>query len=430
MKKLNLSVKTLRKISITAFVLFFSAQLLIITFNGDFIPSDDQSAYIGIAERCFAERTWYPSESFLYSMYSFAPGYINFLILILKIFGSLKILPYINLAMSAFILFALCDITKRMFSEKAAIICALFYCLTYTNLFIPIGFFTELPFMACMAAAILLSLRAKNSFTALISASLFIALGNWIRPIALAFALGISLFLAAEKKYAQILVFSLFSAIFALCIGFFEKSSCGIFHFQSTTSGINLAGCSHGKANGLVNFEFFDNDPFYAKNLPSDFEELNFYEKDKALRKCAFKYITENPSKYFLCMPLKNAMLFSFDAWSERFSKENSLSKIKTRILTDPKFRNSYILKLFFKSIVFYFSIVLFLIYFIKNIKSVFQKKNVFALVPFFAYFFTIPFMVTDRYHYPMMFFVWIYASSQLSEFLFDNGGKDADSIV
>lgn len=221
-----------------------------------------------------------------------------------------------------------------------------------------------------MSAAMALAVLPKSKWANFALAGVILALGNWIRPLAAAYFMGIALYAALERKhaFARIAALCISAAATAAAIGFASKSSCGIFVFQSSTSGLNLAGSANKFANGLVGFGF-ERDDFYKEKIPAGFGDLNFAQKDALLRNIAAEWIAENPVKYLSQLPLKAAVLFGFDTWSERFKRGGGLSSIREKILSDKAFAVKYCAGLFIKSLPYYAALALFALYLCKTSK-------------------------------------------------------------
>lgn len=397
----------------------FAAQVFLLLQNAGFAPSDDQKTYLYCAERAMESGGWYPSEINAKDSFLFAPGYVNMLVLHRRIFGTFGGFGWINLLMSAGILASVFFVAKKFFGKTAAACSALLYAAAYSNWFLPIGYFSEVPFAFSMSTAVAAAVLPKSKWANFALAGVMLALGNWIRPLAIAYFMGIALYAALERKhaFARIAALCASSALAAAAIGFAAKSSCGIFAFQSATSGLNLAGSANKFANGLVGFGF-ERDEFYRKKIPAGFGGLNFAQKDALFRDAAARWIAENPAAYLSQLPLKTAVLLGFDTWSERFQKGGGLSSIREKILSDRAFAVKYCAGLFVKSLAYYAALALFALYLAKNLKNPPRARNALAAAPVLVVALTLPFMATDRYHYPMMPAVWIYAGAALAGLL------------
>lgn len=344
----------------------------------------------------------------------------------MRIFGTFSGFGFVNFVMSATILAAIYSISKKFFGSRAAYGAAIIYAATYSNWFAPIGYFSEIPFVFFVVLALAFALVPQAKWANYILAGVLIAVGNWIRPLALAYFLGIILFVISKREYAitRIVAFLASTLTTIVAIGFWTKSNCGIFAFQSATSGINLAGSANKYANGAVGFGFA-NDDFYISRTPENWAKIDFAQKDAHLRKTAKEWIFQNPVKYISQIPLKSALLLGFDTWSERFEKGSGLSSVKAKIESDKTFALKYYILLFLKSLVYYAAMILFALYIFMNYKKILSPQNIIIVIPFLVLAFTYPFMVTDRYHFPMMPIVWIFAGAELVKIAFKRTEKN-----
>ena len=413
--------KNLKKITIAVVASLFALQLALIFATSGFFPSDDQQTYLNYALESDSKGEWFPSEHNLINGTFFAPGYINFLLLYHRIFGTFSGFGFVNFIMAAAILAAICSIAKRFFGSCAACGTAIIYSATYSNWFSPIGYFSEISFVFFVTLALALALLPRTKWANYLLAGVLIAVGNWIRPLALAYFLGIILFAISKKEHAKARITALIvsTLITITAIGFWTKANCGIFVFQSATSGLNLAGSANKYANGAVGFEF-KNDDFYVSRTPENWDTMNFAQKDAHLRKTAKEWIFQNPAKYISQIPLKSALLLGFDTWSERFEKGSGLSAVRERIESDKVFALKYCILLFLKSLVYYAAMLLCALYIFKNFKKILSPQNIIIVIPFLVLAFTYPFMVTDRYHFPMMPIVWIFAGVEFARIAFE----------
>ena len=257
MGKFCLSDRLLNKAAVIFVVSLLLLQIFLIQNAGEFTRNQDQLTYLKFASENVENSSWYPSEINVLNNYSFAPGYVNMLILFHKIFGTFSGFSYLNVVLSAILLLEIYIVAKKLFSARVAAFAVLLYCLTYSNWFLPIGYFSDLPFVLFAFTALTICVACKD-WRWLLFSGIFLAAANWIRPLAIAYFAGCALFILAERVavWRKILFLSACTLASILAIGFLTKLNCGVFSFQSTTSGVNLAGSANFKANGLVSFLF------------------------------------------------------------------------------------------------------------------------------------------------------------------------------
>lgn len=410
-----MGAKSLKNVTYLMVGLLIAIQLILLWQAVGFAPTDDQITYLNNATRSIKAGKWYPSELNLTDGFLFAPGYVNLLILYHHICGSFAGFGYVNLAMSLVILYYIYALAKRFLCEQAACVSVIIYVCTYSSWYLPIGYFSEVPFVFFMMCALATAILTKTKWINYLLVGIFLGVGNWIRPLAIAYLIGILLYIIVNREYVYIRVSALLisTVLTVLSIGYATKTHSGVFVFQSTTSGVNLAGSANKYANGLVGFRFID-DEFYQERLPKNIKLLSFKQKDSEMRKIAKEWIFENPVKYISQIPLKSAVLLGFDTWSERYERGSGLSSDKEMILKDRLYGVMYIIKLFFKSIVYYATLLMFAMYLWRERCKILNRRNIIAIIPFIVICMTLPFMVTDRYHYPIMPIVMIYAGGMI----------------
>lgn len=406
MRYVNLYVKIL-------LLLFLFTQCVIICMNWDFPLHDDAYYYVHYAQECINNNTWYPAVHNMYDGYIFAPGYVNLLIFLHQLSDNFNVIKIVNLFLNIVLLYEVYYIASRIFNKQIGLFSLLLYMITYSNIVLPITPLSDLPFLFCMVSAVYLVL--KNKWYYMIGVGVLIALGNWIRPLAVIYLVTIVAFMLLYKyKWRQyvLLALSLFVTVFI--IGKTAENRIGNFVFQSTTSGVNLAMSACDKATGLMN-KAFEKDPYYAEFFQYR-DNYTYQEKDKKLKELSISWILNHPWKYVRQIPIKIAGLYSMDTWPDRVLPNSGLSQEL------PKAKGSFtrmtylIGKLFLKSIVFYGVLFFFLVYVWRHKKQLFQKDNVFLLVPLLGTAVTIIFVVLDRYHYPFMPFIIMYASAAIYE--------------
>ena len=144
---------------------------------------------------------WYPLERHLFSEnYIFNPGYVNFLILYLKIFGTFSGIGVVNICLNCVLLWAVYDITARLASSKASYLAVIFFCILPSNILVAAVTMSDLFFAALIYAAISLP---PNPWAILV-AGLLTGMANYVRPIALLLSFRCFCMLLSESTDLQI----------------------------------------------------------------------------------------------------------------------------------------------------------------------------------------------------------------------------------
>jgi len=403
-------------ISIVIIALIVQCVLIVVFWNVN--QRSDQGLYIRMANEYFLNNQWYPDKRELYSNYLFAPGLINYFILQLKIFGTLKINMIINLILNLFICFYIFKFGQKFFSKKTAYIAIIIWSILYSNIMIVLPAGTEIPFLFLILTASYLCINYRSSWCFILSGVLF-AIANWIRPLSLIFVISIIVYFVLNR-YSYRSYLNLVGSIFVsiVIIGSISKHQIGIFTFQSSTSGVNLIMTANDKAYGGVATILFSDttSSCYIRNA----NNLTFIQKDSIWKNRSFEWIRKHPSKYAFLYLKKLVGLFIEDSWSDRpilggdgTIGNNMVKKPNSNVLM------ARISHMFVRSIVYYLVLILFVFGIFKNIKQYNINQHIFLLLSLLlGVFSTCIFCVSPRYHYPFLFVIVLYAASTVDLFI------------
>lgn len=367
----------------------------------------DCSAYYNYAWDCFLNEEFYPMHEHLYSSFLFAPGFVNFLILQLKVFGTLKFNAILNLLMSWGIAAELFYIGKKIFNEKTAYLSVICYsCLYSTWMYVlPMG--TEIPFLFLMLSALCLCLRPR--FFYVILAGSCLAIGNWMRPLAIVFIPSILIFMyiyrSSWKHYACLFI-SIATCI--LFIGCWSYNKIGYFTFQSSTSGYNLLATANDKATGGYLY-------FKEHDLENE-DKIPFPQKDLIWKERAIEWIKQHPSKYIQLYLFKIAGLYSHDVGVEMFIWNNTASYSGMQ-LQGKSYAPFFVIKAL-KSAVYYLIMIAFGVTLIKKRRDIFSRKGIPLLILLLGTLVTCLFSIVIRYHYPFLGVIILWAAYGMASFI------------
>lgn len=383
-------------------------QLFLIGYHWDYPVHDDAWAYRELAARCLSENSWYPTQSDLHSLFIFAPGYVNLLILCHKLFGAFVYYNILNLMMNILVAWEVMYLARRIFHKAAGYVSLIFYCILFSNLYLPIAQLSDLPFVCLISSAICLCISASRWWK-LILAGVLIALANWMRPFALIYLIALIAYFFLQKRDWKSYVYLILPVVAILFfIGKRTEQRMGKFVYQSTTSGINLSmTCSH-RANGLVNISLY-NDPAESTYIP-DIGQYTFDEIDALKRASGIRWILDNPVRYAMFLPVKLIALYCEDTWSERVLPDKGFRVVFQEKGADLGGWIQLGISLFLKSLSYYL-VLLFFMYYLWTEKW-FVKRNIWLIIPLLGTAMTIALVVTSRYHYPFMFIIIPYAAS------------------
>jgi hypothetical protein len=410
MEKIRLNEKKIFKVAIAVVALWVAAQITLIIHVWGAPQFTDMGGYISMAKHCFNNGEWYPSFQDVYTDFIWTPGFINYLVLQLRVFGTVDYNSVLNLLLNIAMLLQICYLAQKFFSKRAGLIAAIVFCLFHSNLFIVMGANTEVPFMFLCLSALCLAFSGKWKYIVL--AALLFALANWIRPVVIIFLFAtVAYFIFTKAKpynYAALLV----PYILALfIIGAATEKKIDYFVYQSTTSGYNLLMVANDDAKGGCTVS---KDHFIENK-----ESLTFAQRDSVWKARSFEWIKENPVKFIGGYFLRIPSLYTHDVWAvdshwrasgpfiygtdEITSKTSLIYKAIIRILQSTPY---YLAFMFF-----FYAIWL-------NRKKLFTVKSIFPVIFIAGTLATAIFPVAYRFHYPFMFAVVIYAAWGIDTFM------------
>ena len=381
-------------------------QVYVLFTYGDFTPKSDAGAYVNYAEECFAANEWYPMHRHLYTNYLFAPGFVNFLIFQLRLFGTLEYNMFINLLLSWAIIAEIWIIAKTIFNECSAWITVIFNSLLYSTWVYFLPPMTEIPFLFLVLTAFVLCLKSQNIFV-LFVAGVFFCVANWIRPLAIIYII-VTLLYMFLKKYRYPLYISLFAAYFGsiLLIGTFTKSKIGEFAYKSSTGGVNLIMAANDDANGTYNALCFADSSKIGYIYNSD--KVTFVERDSIWIDRSINWIKDHPFEYFTSYLKRIPYLYVVEDHSDGIV-EISHPSVSSSVGTN-SFIN-VILNRLLKNITYYVIIIAFVLTVIFCRKDIFSVKGLFLLLLIMGTLGTCIFVVQPRYHSPFLFCMILWAS-------------------
>lgn len=201
----------------------------------------DPGFYVYYAEECIKRGTMYPDYSNLHAEFIFNPGWINFLILWIKLFGSVAGIPYCMIIFNACILWLLFQTAKRATgSLSIAYTCAYMLMILPSNTTIVLHAYSEIPFELFSLLSFYLIL-AKKSWGWMVLAGISIALAQWIRPLGIAWIVAaVFYFVYKQCRYKALAVYTASLTFTLTVIGVNSLSYFPKPVFQAKTGGINL----------------------------------------------------------------------------------------------------------------------------------------------------------------------------------------------
>ena len=403
--------KLLFKFALVVSALWVVAQIVMIVYFWGYPQYSDMRAYISMAQRCFTNKEWYPMTEDIYSNYIWTPGFINYLILQLHVFGTINFNAVLNLFLNIAMLFEIYWLGKKFFSKRTGLISAIIFCLLFSNLIIVVGANTENPFLFLCLSALCFVFSGKWKY--IILAAVLFAFANWIRPLVIIFLFAsIVYFVITKTKFYNYIALIIPYILVLFFIGTMTEKKIGYFVYQSTTSGFNLLMTSHDNANG--NWYYIGKDEDHVGFIKNE-HLVTFAEKDSIWKTLAITWIKEHPVR-FTTLFLKKVQLMYFRDYGKKlshfpernitigFMQGNAGSFIK-------KVLNFKDLDLYMQSIPYYLAFLFFFYALWINRKSILSVKSVFIIIFLSGTVISCIVAGDPRYHYPFLFPVIIYAA-------------------
>ncbi len=302
---------TLKAVAAAVVFLWFVAQIVAVALYWDLPAYSDSATYRQLALESSAAG-WYPLERHLFSEnYIFNPGYVNFLILYLKIFGTFSGIGVVNICLNCVLLWAVYDITARLASRKASYLAVIFFCILPSNILVAAVTMSDLFFAALIYAAI--SLFRRNPWAILV-AGLLTGMANYVRPIALLFVVSMFLY-AIVRKYrpADLVLFLAAMLAVTALVGAVNSRMTGETFVSGSTAGVNLIMGANPDADGSYNDAVFT--PGHIGYIGQD--GCSVFRKDSIWKSRAVEWIKENPAEYAGRAPVKLARLWLGDSYHD-----------------------------------------------------------------------------------------------------------------
>jgi hypothetical protein len=279
--------------------------------------TSDSLRYFNQAQDCIKLGSFYPGSHNRYDAFINAPIYVNYLILILKIYNSVTVVLLSNILLNLLQIYFLYKISKVIFNNEIySIITVLIYVLYLTNLGAVLLNLTEFMFGVFILGSFYFFLKNKKLDYIISGVLLGLAVG--VRQIG--FALLLSYFTlyfinlkrgTANHKKMLFIVLSLSFTI--LSIGLSVKSYYGQFLYTSDTGPQNIIIGANDDATGAFNDRVFNKGNIgYIENE----ETKTHREKGEFWKKQAMEWIKKNPFKWVSLFPNKIIHMFIWDDWS------------------------------------------------------------------------------------------------------------------
>lgn len=398
MRRFEIHSGNLRRCALTIAAIWLLAQLVVIVVYWGEPQYSDAANYMAFANEAYLQGHWYPSADDITSRAWIAnTGYINFLILNLRLFGTLTLVPLLQLLVNCWMLLSVKKLTSAITgSEECSWWSVIVFCLCLSNIFTPALFMSDLLGVALLLGS--LTLIRRKVWMVTVSGVLIVA-ANWVRPVAVLYLPAIFAFVVYRrfplKYYAG---YFAGAAVTAAAIWMLTTAWCGHGLLSSTTGGTNYIQGANDDARGMYCAEVFE--PGKAGYIP-DSLDYNVFQRDSALTARAIEWIGQNPGRFAVLAPRKMFRLWAADCYHDKVLTDSSpLSASGENLAGKAAF-----------SIPYYIAIILMLIGIWAVRRRLWGYWGIFLiplLVGCVAHIFIYGGM---RYHYPMLPVVYLYAA-------------------
>ena len=403
-------MKKIKLAAIFVFILWVVSQILVIIFFHDVKqPNDSLSNYIPHALQHCNIGNLYPTKENLYDLYIQSCGYVNFLALLFRILGPTFIgVMFVNLLMNICIVVDIYYLSKRFFSENIACISVILYCLILSNVFVHLYLSSDLASLFFALTGFVLALNRR--WYIIILGSLFLGITHTIRPYEIAFVLPVLIYMWKNKVKWSHYIYLIIPYLFViLMMGYYSKNQTGSFITCSSTSNYGNLKIALGDGKNDAG-----NEIFFEKNNPKyigTFKGYTFAQKDSIWGEMAKPGLKKNAIKYMLYWPKRILTLYKVDSWSIPSLFEADKPEVKDKAKDKKRAKLEFLFLHTMYSLNYYIIFALFFVSLIINKKSILSEKGLFLLALVIM---TCGFSISiaeDRYHYPCVFLLCIWAA-------------------
>lgn len=402
-------MRKLRVFTKLVVVLWILSQVIIVLTLNDMLQWPDSArTYIPQAIWHYQSGTFYPTEHNLYDNFIQAIGYINFLVLMLNLFGSFIVVMFSNVLMNIVVLFCIFYLAKRFFNETTAYISILLYCLLLSNVFIPIYIMSDLPSLFFSITGFTLVLNRR--WYIVLMGALFLGICHTIRPYELAFVVPLLVYflIHRERWYRYLLLLLPYMGIICLT-GLYCKSQTNEFVTCSTTNGFASIKIALGDGKCDAGNGIFSNKSDHRyQGLPNTY---TFAQKDSIWKERAKPGLKKNMVKHILYWPYRIIKFYEFDTFfipsTARFNKANISDEERRATFSHKMYQVGWL----WNNLMYLTIFILFFCSLFVNRKAIISEKGLFLLSLLMMSFGFTLMIAEERYHYPCVFLLCIWAA-------------------
>ncbi|MDE6006112.1 MAG: hypothetical protein K2G67_00965 [Muribaculaceae bacterium] len=271
-------------------------QIVIVVVYKDIPQGYDAVRYQRLAESMTSTGEWYPTaeqieDSSIVAPYIIYPGLINYLILLIKIFGSIRPAFWINVAFNIIYAASGIFIANKLAGKGIGYLYFILFCLSHQNV-LDVGFtLSELPSLALAYAGAALCISSRRTLTA--TGGLLFGLSYYFRPSAILVLLTVMVLIITLKKSRIKLITLLTGTAVSLC-GIMIMNhviSEKYWFISSNTLGINMYLGANDESTGLTGGTT-------DRELDEEISGHNSFESDAIYRHKAEEWIADHPTAW------------------------------------------------------------------------------------------------------------------------------------
>ena len=320
----------LKSVSLIVVLLWLFIQVVMIFVYWETPQYSDAHIYQLMAIDCYEHNEWYPMRSQLYDNFLFNPGYVNFLILELKLFGSFSYHSIIGLLLNILLLLIIRKIVGTLLIEKAKEWVTILYCIMYSNMIIIIPTMSDLLYSVLLFGGLCF---LRKNYLFIVFSAFTMTCAEYVRPLLPIFILSILLFLIIKYSWKYLCCYIISLVLFTSIINWGISHITAAHNAKGSTLGYNLIMGANDDMNGTVNFKVFEKGNLgFIENI----REVDVYNKDLIWRERAINWILDNPVKYLSYIPIKLGRLWWGDHYMDlplKNLESSDLNKLSNKVI-------------------------------------------------------------------------------------------------
>ena len=301
-------------------ILWVLFQFVLVYFGAYDELISDPGFYVYYATECVKNGTMYPDYTNYHDEYIFNPGYVNFLIVWIRLFGSVKFIPYFNIVLNIVIVWLIYIIGKQIANKKIAYVAVYCFMLIPSYTTIVLHLYTEQLFVVLILLSLLPFIyRERKQFSFFLSGGV-IAFAQWVRPLSIAWMAPCVLLLLCKKEWKKCTAYVVAYAITCIVIAVATHQNFPDYLYKAKTGGVNMimgandfadgtyCGDARRDKNGLgylpdvidesrvTNVKLWVGDSTYAKRRNAKY---TYNQYDSIYVNRSILWIKSNPIKWF-----------------------------------------------------------------------------------------------------------------------------------